>query len=74
MASDKMVFVNDENDQMGADTGTSTKPKMSASPSIQSLNRERTDISLSVCVFVYISFLTSAFFVNVDGAVFAPTL
>jgi len=36
--------------------------------------RERNDISLSVRLMVFLSFLTSSFFFNLDNGVFPPTL
>ena len=55
-------------------TATSTKQYMSASDSAILTYKERTDIAISLRVLVFLSFLTAAFFVNVDGSIFAPAL
>lgn len=55
--------------------GVATKAKLAPSESAASTARlERVDIAISLRIIVFLSFLTASFFVNVDGAVFAPAL
>ena len=55
-------------------SAASTQLPNSNSDSVRSLAKERTDVALSLRVLVFLSFLTSTFFFNVDGGVFAPAL
>ena len=75
VASDKILIDNrnlKEKSEVGM--GTSTKQLLTAADSMTTVSNERTDIAISLRVIVFLSFLTAAFFFNVDGAVLAPAL